>query len=164
MYECLMDFLYSVLRCMSGDIHCRIVDSSYGMFTNWSGLFDGSPCYLCSYLPCHSTVDKSLNLKPTLFITWRYICISTTQIDGLAPISPAVLRLINSRRDLTRICQRFGFLHASTPLSLPKSPTALGFGSSIVPTVVQVAISLSSQSQCLSRPLAVDKTTQPTMV
>lgn len=91
-----MDFLYSVLRCMSGDIHCRIVDSSYGMFTNWSGLFGGSPCYLCSYLPCHSTVDKSLTeaylihnlaLCLHLYHPERWSCSNITshvQIDQLA--------------------------------------------------------------------------------
>lgn len=155
-----MDFLYIVLRCMSGDIHCRIVDSSYGMFTNKVPLFCGSQCSCYWYSPRQSSNPATrgvYKIRP-------YIYIATTHSDSLSSMRPAIFKIINSRRELTRICQRFGFLHASTPLSLPKSPTALGFGSSIVPTVVQVAISLSSQSQCLSRPLAADKTTQPTMV
>lgn len=61
--------------------------------------------------------------------------------------------IINSQWKLTGICQGFGVLRASTPLSLPKSHPALGFGSNVVSTVAQVAISLSSHSQwCLCRP------------
>lgn len=115
----------------SGDIHCRIVDSSYGMFTNWSG---GSP---------FSVTQRSSKLTTrSAYMTRSCTCIATTHRDVLSPVSLAIFRLINSRWELTRICQRFGFLLASTPLSLPKSTPALGFGSSIVSTVTQVAISL----------------------
>lgn len=150
---------FCILFCgaWSGDIQCRIVDSSYGMFTNSFLFFCGSQTK-CAFnvhvgWPNSGVVIQRQAGPVTqsihVYMTRPHISIAATCSNGISP-TLARSRLIISRQELTRICQRCGFLHASTPLSLQKPRPALGFGSSDVPTVVQVAISLSSHVSALA--------------